>query len=169
MFDWLKRKQDKPQAEAAHSESHDELSKPQGSSVPHTVSPARISILESAIMAAQESGDYMPAYQLLVNTDFFVPVLRKDQGATTKDFRYAVRGDLRDEPVLVISEELARLHAQATDEAIEQGTARAIKMRGSKLITTLHPEVGIIVALSNGGFGMPAKTVAWLKKSMQPA
>ena len=103
----------------------------------------------------------MPAYQLLVNTEFFVPVLQKDSGNATQDFRFAVRGDINNAPMLVISEEMSRLHAQ--------GTTTAIKMRGSELISRLHPQVGIIVALSNGGFGLPAEKVQWLKRCMQPA
>jgi hypothetical protein len=74
----------------------------------------QISSLESTIRAEQASGgDYLPVYQLLVNTEFFVPVLQKDSGDTTQDFRFAVRGDIHNAPMLVISEEMSRLQAQA--------------------------------------------------------
>lgn len=112
-------------------------------------------------MSSKSSGDYARAWECFVNTEFFVPVVRFDAGEQTKDFRFVVQTNPQDEsPLVIIAEELERLQ--------NPNSAEAIKIRGGKLIELLNPELGILVALSDGGFGMPADLVGWLRSSLQP-
>lgn len=119
-------------------------------------------IFEQVVISSKASGDYMPAWECFVNTEFFVPVIRSDVGKQTKDFRFVVQNNPQDKkPYVIVSEELGRLE--------NPHSAEAIKIKGAALIEQLNPEVGILVSLSNGGFGMPADLVAWLRASIQPA
>lgn len=104
----------------------------------------------------------MPAWEKFVNTDFYIAVVRNDEGPQTSDFQFVVKPSVQHDgkPIVIISEEVQRLECPQTSEAV--------KMKGAALIGMLHPEVGILIALSDGGFGMPADLVAWLRASMQP-
>jgi hypothetical protein len=120
-----------------------------------------ISAFEGIVRTAKQTGEYMPAWESFVNTEFFVGVLPHDAGNQTSDFRFVVREGPRGEPMVIVSEDLSRLESPATD--------KAIKVRGGNLVSMLNPEVGILVALSDGGFGMPVDLVAWLRACMQVA
>jgi hypothetical protein len=116
---------------------------------------------EKVVRACQATNDYMPAWEKFVNTEFFVAVLPQDSGSQTKDFRFAIHNSPKNEPTVMVSEELEYLKSSATD--------KAIKMRGAILISTLNHQVSILVALSDGAFGIPVNLVAWLRASIQPA
>ena len=120
-----------------------------------------ISAFEIIVRAAKQTGNYMPAWESFINTEFFVGVLPQDAGSQTSDFRFVVLEGPEGEPMVIVSEELDRLDSPATD--------KAIKVRGGHLVSLLNPEVGVLVALSNGGFGMPVDVIAWLRASTQVA
>jgi hypothetical protein len=119
------------------------------------------SSFEQAVQTARRTNEFMPVWELLVNTQFFVIVHQLDAGPQTGNFRFAIFNSPRNEPTVVISEDLGRLKA-------DKGS-KAIKMSGAKLIEQLNPEVSILVAIKDGGFGIPKEQVQWLRASMQPA
>ncbi len=116
---------------------------------------------EDVVGACRVTDDYMPAWEKFVNTEFFIAVLPQDVGRQTSDFRFAIHNSPKDEPTVIVSENLEHLNSSATD--------KAIKMRGANLISTLNHQVSILVALSDGAFGIPVNLVAWLRASIQPA
>ena len=116
---------------------------------------------EDIVRACKATGDYMPAWEMFVNADFFVAVLPQDVGNQTSDFLFVILKSQNEEPAVIVSENLERLKLSETDTAI--------KMRGANLISTLDHQVGILVGLSEGAFGIPVKLVSWLRASIQPA
>jgi hypothetical protein len=116
---------------------------------------------EKVIKAAKATGDYTPAWEKFANTEFFVPVLTQDSGNQTRDFHFAIHGSPQGEPSVLVSEDLEYLKASPIQ--------KTIKIRGEKLISILNPQVSVLVALSDGAFGIPANLVAWLRASFQPA
>ena len=115
---------------------------------------------EGVVRACKVSNDYMPAWEKFVNTEFFVAVLPQDAGSQTSDFRFAIHDSPKNEPAVIVSENLEHLKSSATD--------KAIKIRGANLISMLNHQVSILVALSDGAFGIPVNLVAWLRASIQP-
>ena len=116
---------------------------------------------EDVVKACKATNDYMPAWEKFVNTEFFVAVLPQDAGSQTRDFRFAIHNSPKNEPTVIVSESMDYLNSSATD--------KAIKMRGANLISMLNHQVSILVALSDGAFGIPVILVAWLRASIQPA
>lgn len=119
---------------------------------------------EIALRISKQSGELMPVWELFVNTQFFVVVIRNDAGAQTKDFRFSVFNNAVDnKPYALISEHLERL------ENVQSG--EAIKVSGAALIQMLNPELGIMIGLQGfeeGAFAMPNDLVKWLRESIQP-
>lgn len=128
-----------------------------------TQAEVTLSLFERTALQAKKTQDYMPVWELFVNTEFFVSVIPLDTGKQTSDFRFSIlQGPgTNNEPVVVVSENLERL------SIAESG--KAIKLRGGKLIQMVNPEVGIVIALIDGAFGIPKEQVQWLKSSIQPA
>lgn len=118
-----------------------------------------LSALEQAIQTARHSDDFMPVWERFVNTDFFVLVDQRDSGSQTRDFRFVISTSPKDEPAVLISEDIEKLSGRERSQAIN--------MSGGRLIEVLNPEVSILVVISDGGFGMPVDLVAWLRQSMQ--
>jgi hypothetical protein len=120
-------------------------------------------IFENVVRACKKSGNFMPAWESFVNTEFYTAIIQKDNGLQTGDFQFQVKTSPQGngEPMVFVSEVLERLDGM--------GTATAIKLKGAELVRMLNPEVGVLVVLSEGGFGIPAGLVAWLRESMQPA
>lgn len=116
---------------------------------------------EKVVRACQASNDYMPVWEKFINTEFFITVLPQDTGSQTSDFRFVIYNSPKnDEPTVIVSETLDYIKSSATN--------KAIKVRGATLIFALNHQVGILVALSDGGFGIPANLVAWLRAGIQP-
>lgn len=119
-------------------------------------------MFEQIVKSCKAANDYMPAWERFLNTAFFVSVIRHDSGAQTQDFRFVLNTNTPDGmPCVIVSEELHRLQNLHSFEAI--------KLSGGKLIEMLNPDVGILIALSEGGFGMPKNLIGWLRASIQPA
>ena len=121
-----------------------------------------IEAFESVVRAAKVSNDFMLAWEKFVNTRFYVAILTQETGSETRDFRFVVhRHGPQNEPMVFVSEDLNRLRVTAAEKAIQ--------MSGAELLNMLNHEVGIVVVLSDGGFGIPVGLVAWLRASMQAA
>jgi hypothetical protein len=118
---------------------------------------------EVAVKSSKVTGDYLPAYGCFANTKFYVAVVRLDSGAQTSEFCFVVKSSPEDQgrPCVLISEELSRLEGVHSSDAI--------LLSGGKLVELLNPEIGILVALGDGAFGMPVDIVRWLRGSIQPA
>ena len=116
---------------------------------------------EKVVSACKPSNDYLPAWEKFINTEFFIAVLPQDTGNQTRNFHFVIHNSPKDGPTVIVSENFDYLKLSAT--------GKAIKMRGANLISTLNHQVGILVALSDGAFGMPANLVAWLRAGIQPA
>ena len=136
--------------------------------LPETVKPVsppageEATEFERIVLSCKSTGDFMPAWDKFLNTWFFVSVIPKDSGPQTKDFQFQILRSPQDGKACIsISEKLQRL-------SVIQGS-QAIKEVGGKLIAMLNPEVGVLIALSEGAFGMPPDLVGWLRASTQPA
>ena len=118
---------------------------------------------EVAVIEAKKTNEFMPVWELLINTQFFVITVPMDSGEKTSDFRFSIfqSPETQDQPVVIVSEILERLENNSSSE-------KAIKVAGAKLIQLLNKEVGIIVALKDGAFGIPKEQVQWLRSSIQP-
>ncbi len=116
---------------------------------------------ERIVLSCKSTGDFMPTWEKFLNTWFFVAVIPRDSGPKTEDFQFQLLKSPQDGKACIsISEKLQRL-------SVTQGS-QAIKEVGGKLIAMLNPEVGVIIALSDGAFGMPSDLVGWLRASTQP-
>lgn len=127
------------------------------------VAPASTTPFEKAVLEAKATNEFMPVWELFVNTQFFVITVPMDSGDTTSDFRFSIfQGpETQNQPVVIVSEHLDRLENNS-------GSNKAIKVSGAKLVQLLNPEVGILVAIPTGGFGLPKEQVQWLRASIQP-
>jgi len=124
---------------------------------------ARLSALEEVVLESKKTNDFMPVWDLFVNTQFYVVTIPLDSGDKTSDFKFSIFQSLETEnqPVVIISEDLSRLDRNSSSD-------KAIKVSGAKLIQLLNAEVGILLALADGGFGLPKEQVQWLRASIQP-
>lgn len=133
-------------------------------SIPALSQPNVQTAFEQTLQSSKQSSELMPVWELFVNTQFFVVVIRNDTGDETKDFRFSVfENPVDSKPYVLISEHLDRL------ENVQSGVA--IKMSGAKLIQMLNPKLGILIGLNwvdEGGFAMPSELVQWLRESIQP-
>lgn len=86
-----------------------------------------------------------------------------DSGDTISDFRFSIfhSPEPHNQPVVIISEHLERFENNSSSN-------KAIKVVGTKLVQLLNSEVGILVAIPSGGFGIPKEQVQWLRASIQP-
>ena len=119
--------------------------------------------LETAILEARDTNDFMPVWELFVNTHFYVIVIPNDEGSQTSDFTFAIfqNSETENKPFVIVSELLERLENSSSN--------KAIKIPGAELIQLLNPEVGIMVSLEDGAFGIPKDQVQWLRESIQIA
>ena len=116
---------------------------------------------EEIVKKCKVSGDYMPAWELFVNTKFYVGIHRLDSGDVMRDFRFLIFDSPNDgSPCLIVSEVLERLSKEKSKDWL--------CMTGSELIRKSRPGLSILVALSDAGFGVPSNVIEWLRKSMQP-
>ena len=133
--------------------------------IPSTISSNAQTIFQQALLKSKTTTEMMPVWELFVNTQFFVVILRNDEGDQTKDFRFAIFNNPVDEkPYVIVSENLESLSTNAVSQ-------QAIKVSGAKLIEMLQPELGIVIGglEEGGGFCMPDDIVQWLRASIQPA
>lgn len=114
---------------------------------------------EQTVKAAKASDDFLPVWDQFVRTAFFVGVLPQDDGPQTENFLFQVRTGPRGEPMVMVSEDLDRLQTREV--------GRAIRMHGGDLVSRLNPDVGILVALSDGNFGIPVDLVGTLRAAIQ--
>ena len=131
---------------------------------PSTISSNAQTIFQQALLKSKTTTEMMPVWELFVNTQFFVVILRNDEGDQTKDFRFAIFNNPVDEkPYVTVSENLESLSTNAISQ-------QAIKVSGAKLIEMLQPELGIVIGglEESGGFCMPDDIVQWLRASIQP-
>ena len=119
---------------------------------------------ESVLYASKQTGELMPVWERFVNTQFFVVVIRNDNGKKTKDFRFSVFNNPVDkQSYVLVAEHLERL------DNVQSG--EAIKVSGAQLIQLLQSELGIVIGLNDpekGGFVIPNGQVQWLRASIQP-
>ena len=117
---------------------------------------------ERILLQAKQSQEYMPVWEAFVNTQFFVVATPMDSGETTKNFRFSIFNspESKNQPMVIISESLDKLSNSSSDNAI--------KITGAKLVQMLNHEVGIVIAFSDGAFGIPKEQVQWLRESIQP-
>ena len=130
-----------------------------------TTSSSEQTIFKQALLKSKTTTEMMPVWELFVITQFFVVILRDDEGEQTKDFRFAIFNNPIDEkPYVTVSENLESLNTNAVSQ-------EAIKVSGAKLIEMLQPELGIVIGglEEGGGFCMPGDVVQWLRASIQPA
>ena len=122
------------------------------------------SIFENAVNKSKISNEFMPVWELFVNTHFFVITVPLDSGNQTSDFRFSIfqSPETQNQPVVIVSEVLERLGKNSS-------STKAIKVTGAKLIQLLNTEVGIMIALNDGAFGIPKEQVQWLRASIQPS
>ncbi len=117
---------------------------------------------EQAVKEAISTGDYLPAWKALVNTEFFVPVTVRKVDAETEGFNVYIQKNPQDgEPCVFVSEQEACLQ--------EVPSSRTIKMFGGQLVGMLRPDVSIVALFSDGGFGVPLDVIAWLRSNIKPA
>ena len=119
------------------------------------------STFETALYHARQSGDESHLAQVFADTEFFVGILQEPEQQAGADFRFAVYNGQNGEHVVMVSEDISRLAGG--------GGQLAAKMYGRELIPLLHPQLGIVVALEEGGFGMPAPLLAQWRKALQQA
>jgi len=119
------------------------------------------SLLVQRISKAKLTNDFLPIWDVFLNTLFYVRVIRSDEGPQTKDFRFVTfKSTPEAEPVVIASEDPTRL---VSDQSID-----IIRVPGGKLIGLLNPNLGIVIPLSDQGvFGMPASLVTWLRSITQ--
>ncbi len=102
----------------------------------------------------------MPAWEAFVNTNFYIFIIPRDSDDETQDFHFSIfqSKKTQNKPVVIISEMLNRL--------VNLNGEKAIQITGGKLIEILHSEVGILIALKDGAFGMPSDIVKELRSSI---
>ena len=120
-----------------------------------------VSVLEIAINKARETSELMPVWEFLINAQLYVAVIQFDSGDKTTDFRFSIfrSAETQNKPYVIASEVLERLENQSSE--------KAIRMTGAKLIQMINPDVGIIVSLEEGAFGIPEEQVQWLRDSIE--
>jgi len=114
--------------------------------------------LDKAIEVAKKNNDYMPVWQEFINTKFYVLATPLDEGDKTSNFRFNIY-NIKGQPTIILSENLDRIAATGGEE-------KAIQVAGGKVIQMLNPDVAIMVALEQGGFGLPKDIVDWLRNSL---
>jgi len=117
---------------------------------------------EKIVKACRATSDFLPAWKKFANTFFFVAVLPQLPDADSGGFDFVVHDSEKTRgQAAVIAENLDDLKNPATD--------RAIRINGTRLIAMLPVNLGILVAWSDGAFGIPANLVAWLRANIQTA
>lgn len=118
---------------------------------------------ETILKSSKDANDYMPVWELFVNTKFFVPIIRDDNEESITNFKFLIIGyPESNSPSIVISEQRGRLTIAQTDSAVH--------ITGAQLLKMLNPEVGIILNTSLPEFnlfGIPKEITQWLNKSIQ--
>jgi hypothetical protein len=115
---------------------------------------------ETIVKACTKTSDFLPAWQKFANTMFFVAVLPDNPEAANGGFDFIVHiSEKTKGPAVVIAETLEHLKNPATN--------KAIRINGTRLIAMLPVEAGVLVALSDGAFGIPATLVGWLRATIE--
>ena len=111
---------------------------------------------EQVVAASQTSGDYNPTWKRFVKTLFFVPLARgaADPGRQFKLAKHPQSG----KTIVTIAEDR---------QLLEERGENAAHLHGAEIIKLLSDEVGILVALTDRSFGIPAGLVARLKQSLE--
>ena len=122
-----------------------------------------MSDLEKKILEAKETNDFMPVWEQLISTQLYVVVIPNGSGDQTSDFTFSIfqNPETQNLPFVVVSEILERLENRSSE--------KAIRVIGAKLIQLLNSEVGIMISLEEGAFGIPKEQVQWLRESIQTA
>ena len=133
-----------------------------------TTTPEELATLtrfQAQLEAAKVSGDFTPAFTTFVNTKFLIRVAPRSGPEDTSDFKFAVRNVARngEEQSMVLVAETPELLASPGDTGVG-----AIEMVGGKLIQTLGPDFGILIALQDGGFALSKEQCQWLRESTRP-
>lgn len=114
--------------------------------------------LEVIIDKAKTTHDYMPVWEEIVNSDFFVVIHTNDEEKTS-DFYFDIV-KFQDKHYVILAETPENLKAEVA--------AKAIKLPGFKIIEMLNPEIGIVLNTAVGPLVMPIEILGWLRKSIQP-
>jgi hypothetical protein len=115
---------------------------------------------ETIVKACRATSEFFPAWQKFANTIFFVAVVPEDLAAATSGFDFVLHtSEKTNGPAVIIAETIDHLKNPATN--------KAVRMNGTKLIALLPADVGIVVALSDGAFGIPADLVQWLRTNIK--
>jgi hypothetical protein len=116
---------------------------------------------ETIVKACMKTSDFLPAWQKFANTMFFVAVLPNNPVAASGGFDFIVDDSEKTKgPAVVIAESIEHLENPATN--------KAIRINGTRLITMLPVDIGVLVAMSDGMFGIPADLVGWLRANIEP-
>jgi len=115
---------------------------------------------ETIVKACKATSNFLPAWQKFANTLFFVAVLPQDPEAATGGYDFIVDvSEMTKGPAVVIAETIDHLESPATN--------KAVRLNGTKLITMLPADVGILVVFGDGTFGIPADLVGWLRGNIK--
>ncbi len=119
-----------------------------------------LSIFERAVIEAKTTNDFLPVWNLFINTRFFVIVKTDEKNSTTNNFVFSIFNsqETKDSPMVLVSEKIERLE--------NPGSNKAIQVTGAELVKMLNPEVGIMVGTADGGLGIPKHLVQWIKNSI---
>ncbi|HEX8955082.1 MAG TPA: hypothetical protein VF798_02340, partial [Burkholderiaceae bacterium] len=113
---------------------------------------------EHIVAASQTSGDYNPTWKRFVKTRFFVPLAR-DGAESGQQFKLG-KHPQSGKRIVTIAEDR---------QLLEDRGENAAHLHGAEIVKLLSPEVGILVALADRSFGIPAGLVARLKQSLEAA
>jgi hypothetical protein len=117
---------------------------------------------EQIVVASQTSGDYNPTWKRFAKTRFFVPLARAGaelQGQPGQHFKLA-RHPQSGKSIVTIAEDR---------QLLEERGENAAHLHGAEILKLLSPEIGILVALTDRSFGIPAGLVGRLKQSLEAA
>ena len=117
-----------------------------------------LTALEDVIANAKVTQDYMPVWEAIANSDFFVAIHTNDEEKTA-DFYFDIV-KYQEKHYVILAEVIENLKAEES--------AKAIKLPGFKIVEMLNPEIGIVLNTAVGPLVMPTEIIAWLRKSIQP-
>ena len=131
---------------------------------PNSTPPAFPSEFEAVLKTSKAINEFMPVWELFVNTKFFVPIIQDGSGESATGFLFSIIAyPDNNSPSVMISEQLERLANMQTESAIY--------ITGTELIKMLHAEVGVVINTNlpdeNSIFVIPKGVVRWLKESIQ--
>jgi hypothetical protein len=117
---------------------------------------------EQILEASQASGDYNPTWKRFVKTRFFVPLAPGIAGGQGAGEQFDVSTNPQNgKSAVTISEHAAHLNSG--------NFHHTATMSGAEIVRKLAPGIGIVIAMNDRTFGMPAALVERLKKSIEAA